>query len=178
MTEPSIDQPPVMEPSVEPAVSVATLTPLAQQYLDQTRPWVRFISIMTFVSAGFMLVVGGGMMAFSVYGGIAARNQGEVPALGSAIGAGVMSLVYLVMAIAYVAPGVYLFRYASAIRNLKANSNATGLEDTLKHQRSFWRYVGILMAVTMVLAVIVFVLAIALGAFAAMMAARSSGLRT
>jgi ABC-type uncharacterized transport system permease subunit len=78
----------------------------------------------------------------------------------------------------YVAPGVYLFRFASAIRDLKANSNAVALEDTLKHQRSFWRYVGILMAVTMVLAVIVFVLAIALGALAAVMAARSSGLKT
>ncbi len=173
MNEQSTDQPPVVGSSVEPTSSMAGLTPLAQQYLDQTRPWVRFISIMTFVSAGFMLLLGGGMLAFSVFGGLAARNRGEFGALGGAIGAGVMSLVYLVMAFVYVAPGVYLFRYASAIRHLKANSNAAALEDTLKHQKSFWRYVGILMAVAVVVAVVAIGLAVAVGALAAMMAARS-----
>ena len=87
MTEPSIDLPPVMEFSVAPTGSMAGLTPRAQQYLDQTRPWVRFISILTFVWAGLMLVVGGGMLVISVFGGLAARNQGQFAAIGGAIGA-------------------------------------------------------------------------------------------
>ena len=47
------------------------LTPLAQQYLNETRPWVRFISVLTFVAAGFMLLAGLGILAVSVFGGLA-----------------------------------------------------------------------------------------------------------
>jgi len=44
------------------------LTPLAQHYLDQTRPWVRFMSIMTFASAGLMLLAGLMMLLVGVFG--------------------------------------------------------------------------------------------------------------
>lgn len=178
MTDEPIDLPPVMEPSVEPAVSLATLTPLAQQYLDQTRPWVRFMSVVVFVMAGFILVVGGGIFAVGIFGSMAARNQGDIGPLGSAIGMGLVSLLYMASAVLYIAPGVFLHRYASAIRDLKANSSAAALEDTLKHQKSFWRYVGILTVIGLIMTVVIIVLAVVAGAFAAMMAARSSGLRT
>ena len=83
------------------------------------------------------------------------------------------SLLYMVMAILYVAPGVFLYRYANAIRDLKANSNDAALEGALKHQKSFWRYVGIFTVVGLIMAVVTIVLAGVAGALAAMMAARS-----
>lgn len=178
MTDELFDLPPVMESSVEPAVSVATLTPLAQQYLDQTRPWVRFLSVVAFVMAGFMLVVGGAMFAVGIFGSMAARSQGDIGPLGSAIGMSLVSLLYMASAALYIAPGVFLHRYASAIRDLKATSNGAALEGALKHQKSFWRYVGILTVIGLIITVVIIVLAVVVGAFAAMMAARSSGLRT
>ncbi len=179
MSEESIDQPPAVEPVVAPATGVppaphaASLTPLAQRYLDQTRPWVRFLSIVAFVMAGFMLVAGGAMFAIGVFGSMAARNRGELGPLGSAIGMSLASLLYMVMAILYVAPGVFLYRYANAIRDLKANNNDAALEGALKHQKSFWRYVGIFTVVGLIMAVVTIVLAGVAGALAAMMAARS-----
>jgi hypothetical protein len=173
MSEQPTDRPPVMESGVEAAGGMASLTPLAQRYLDQTRPWVRFISILTFVSAAVMLLLGAGMLAFSLFGGLAAGSNGAFAALGGPIGAGITSLLYIVFAFVYVAPGVYLFRYASAIRDLNANSNAAALEDALKHQKSFWRYVGILTAATVVVVVVLIILAVVVGVLAALMAARS-----
>jgi hypothetical protein len=93
--------------------------------------------------------------------------------LASAAGFGVMALVYVLLAFVYVAPGMYLSRYASAIKRLKANATAGGLEDTLKHQKSFWRFVGILTAIGLVVAAIVAVLGILAGVIAALMAGRS-----
>lgn len=173
MSEQPTDQAPAMELSGPTTGGMAGITPIAQQYLDQTRPWVRFMSIMHFVGAGFMLLVGIAMLGFSVIGGVAARNNGEVGALRSAIGAAVVAVVYVFVAFLYVAPGVYLSRYASAITYLKTSGNAAALEDALKHQKSFWRYIGILTVVALIVAVVGMVLAVVAGALAAAMAARS-----
>jgi hypothetical protein len=152
---------------------IASLTPLAQQYLDQTRPWVRFMSVMIFVSAGLMALVGISMLLVVVLGGFRAVGDGGPGPLASAAGFGVMALVYVLLAFVYVAPGMYLSRYASAIKRLKANATAGGLEDTLKHQKSFWRFVGILTAIGLVVAAVVAVLGILAGVIAALMAGRS-----
>jgi hypothetical protein len=122
--------------------------------------------------AGFMMLVGVGVLAFSVFGGLVAKNTGGWGAVGSAIGGGALAFVYVVLAFVYIAPGVYLARYASAIKRLRANCNASGLEDALKHQKSFWRFAGILTAVGLIIAVVGMVLGIAAGVIAAVMAAR------
>jgi hypothetical protein len=152
---------------------IASLTPLAQQYLDQTRPWVRFMSVMIFVSAGLMVLLGLVMLLVSIFGGLAAGNRELLGVLGSAVGGGLVALFYLALACVYIAPGLYLSRYANAIKRLKVNSTAGGLEDALKHQKSFWRFVGILSAISIAVAVVVVGLGIVAGVIAAMMAARS-----
>jgi disulfide bond formation protein DsbB len=173
MNEQPTDQVPAVESAVESPCGMVGLTPLAQQYLDQTRPWARFVSIMTFVTAGFMVLTGFGMLVFSLFGGFAERSKGELGPFGSAIGAGLLSLAYVVMAVVYVPPGLYLFRYASAIKRLKSSANAAVLEDALKHQKSFWRYVGILMAVCLAVAVVGMILVVVAVVIAAVMASRS-----
>ncbi len=160
-------------PIVPPAPRPAVLTPLALQYLDQTRPWVLFLSIVTFMMAGLMLLFGGFMLVAGLVGSLAARNEGQVSALGGAIGMGVMSLMYVAMAILYVPAALFLYRFARAIKRLVAGSTAAALEDTLKSQRSFWRYVGILTIIGVVVMVVFIVLAFVLGAMAAVMAGRS-----
>ncbi len=158
--------------ATEDGAVMVGLTPLAQQYLEQTRPWVRFISIMTFVMAGLMLLLGVVMVSLAVFGGLVAGDRGALGVLGSAIGGGVMALVYLALACVYIAPGVYLSRYATAIKLLRANCNPGGLEDALEHQRSFWRFVGILTGISLVVGVAGACLAIVAGVIAAVMAAR------
>ncbi len=73
----------------------------------------------------------------------------------------------------YIAPGMFLWRYASAIQSLKASATAARLEDALKHQKSFWRFLGILTAIAVVVGILGIGLAVVVGALGAMMAARS-----
>ncbi len=157
-----------------PAVATGpTLTPLGQQYLDQTRPWVRLMSVATFVSAGFLTLCGFVMLFIGLVGGLAARDTGGLGPVGSAIGGGLMAVVYLGLACVYIAPGMFLWRYASAIQHLTASATAARLEDALKQQRSFWRFVGILTVIAVIVAILGVGLAIVIGALGAMMAARS-----
>jgi hypothetical protein len=155
-------------------VPIASLTPLAQQYLDQTRPWVRFMSVMIFASAGLMALVGLVMLLAALLGGVPATGD-EGPtarAFAAGVAAG-QAFAFVLLAFVYVAPGLYLARYAGAITRLKANATAGGLEDALKHQKSFWRFVGILSVIGLVVTAFAVVLAIVAGVIAAMMAGRS-----
>jgi hypothetical protein len=151
------------------AMTTAVLTRQAQEFLDQTRPWVRFISIMVFVGAAFMALAGLVMIALTMAGAMAARG---VNAPFGAIGVVAAGFFYLMMACLYIAPGVFLYRYASAIKQLKAACTASALEDVLKHQKSFWRFIGILAAVGLVILVLVLVIAIVVGVLGVMMSGR------
>jgi hypothetical protein len=172
MSDQSTNQVPMMESGVGATSGMVGLTPRAQQYLDETRPWVRFISVLTLVMAGFMLLGGLGLLAFSVFGSLAVRDRAGFGALGGAIGGGVLASVYIVMALVYLAPGTYLFRYASAIARLRATASGGALEDALKHQKSFWRFIGILTVISFVLALVGIVVGVVVAVFAAVMAAR------
>lgn len=154
----------------EPAAAATTvLTQLALQYLDQTRPWVRFMSILAFLGSALMALAGLAIMVVGMAGGLAMRSGNA--ALG-AIGGAAIGFFYLVMACLYIAPGVFLHRYAGAIKQLKVTGAAGALEDALKHQKSFWRFVGIMSAVGVALGVIALLLAVVAGIIGAMMAGR------
>jgi len=151
----------------------ATLTPQARQYLDQTRPWVRLMSIVTFVSAGLMAVLAFVMLALGMAGGLAGGDRGGFGPLGGAIGGGLVALLYLSLACVYIAPGLFLSRYAGAIKRLQINCSSAVLEDAFKHQKSFWRFIGILTIIGIVVGVIAVGLAVVAGVIGAMMATRA-----
>ena len=105
------------------------LTPLAFRYLDQTRPWVRFMSIVTFVAAGLMVVLGSLTLVVALFGGFAGPGAPVAGVFAGGVVGALMSLFYIMGAVLYVVPGVYLSRYARAIQRLK-QENLPGLSIT------------------------------------------------
>lgn len=132
----------------------AQVTPGILEAMTQTRPWVLFLGILGFIGAGLMVLAGLGMLI-----------------AGSAMGAGEMgalSIIYIVMAIIYIFPSLYLYRYAGSIKMLMSGYGVHALEEALNHQKSFWKLVGIVTAVCMVLYAVGIVVMIAVGAAGAM----------
>jgi len=130
------------------------LTSTAKQQLDQTRPWVKFMSIMIFVTSAFMVVMAILMVTVGMGPRFTPTGYGRLGPLG-AIGffANVAaSFFYILLAILYVAPGVFLWRFAGAIRVLEVSRSPEALEEALASQKSFWRYVGILTVIGLILA--------------------------
>ena len=111
--------------------------------LAATKPWVRLMSVLGFISAGFMILAGLGMML----AGMATSDLGSGQAL--AIG-----LLYPVFGLLYIVPSAYLFRYASRIGDYLRGGQEIQLELALDSQRSFWKFVGILTVIGMVVAVL------------------------
>ncbi len=117
--------------------------------LQATRPWVKFLAILGFVVMAFMIIAG--LFMFVGFSFVPVR-PGLPPFLGPILG-----IVYLVMAIFfYLIPCLYLLRYGNAITRIPA-SGQTALEDALKQQKSFWKYMGIFAIIVIAVYVLVIV---------------------
>ncbi len=135
--------------------------------LRGTKGWVLLIGILTLIGAGFMVLGGIGMLFGSAF--IGAAGAGAPPA---AVFVG-MGALYIMMAVLYIFPGLFLVKYSAAIGRLLSSGQSSDMEDALQQQRKFWKFAGVVFIVMMVLFVLGMIAAIA---FPAMMMA-GGGLR-
>ncbi len=101
-------------------------------------PWVRFLSVMGFISVGFMILGAAIMLGISLF----AKNVGRNTMPGGMMTA--MSILYVIIAILYIFPSLYLWHTASAVVRMKKGDIVGGMETVLAKQKSFWKFVGIM----------------------------------
>ncbi|MGC4032879.1 MAG: DUF4339 domain-containing protein [Tepidisphaeraceae bacterium] len=139
------------------------LTERALDMLRKTKPWARFLSILIFVCAGFMVLAGIVMLGVGVLGANMNYSRAGNDSLGVIVG----GIVYIGLAVIYYVPGVYLGRYASRIADLCQARREDQLEEALEAQKSFWKFVGIAALLTIglwVVMMVIFVLIAVVGA--------------
>ena len=144
---PMAEQPPVQQ----------TITPSMIDALRKTKPWVRFLSILGFVNSGLIFL----LALFFVLGAGMLQRAGS-SALGG-IPAMLIGFVYVIVAAIYIAPALFLFRYADGIQKALAGDLVNGMEYALKNQKSFWTFAGILTLIVIILVIAVILLAIIVG---------------
>jgi hypothetical protein len=110
--------------------------------LGGTRKWVRLVSILGFIGSAFMIVAGIGM---AVWGSAMPDAAGPFPG-----GMAVFGLVYVCMALIYLVPSIYLWRYGTHIGAYLRDPQAILLEAALEAQRKFWQFVGVLTVIMLV----------------------------
>jgi hypothetical protein len=134
-----------MAPAGGSSISQGVLNALAG-----TKPWVRLCSIIGFIFTGLMVIfglmmmVGGGFMSF-------AGNDAGMPFAGFPV---VFGLVYLLLAFFYFFPSLKLWKYGSHIVSLLNSGSMMDLEAALDAQRSFWKFVGILICIVIALYIV------------------------
>lgn len=138
------------------SLSNIPVTPLMIDHLRATKPWVRFMSITTFILAGLMVL--GGLLMFLLPTGPGMERLGLGPLVG---------LIYLLLALLYIAPAYFLHQFASSIGNLMRGGGDVAMEAALASQKSFWRFVGISTLVIICLYALIFVGAILFGIMSA-----------
>ena len=119
----------------------------AVEQLAATKPWVRFISVMAFIGAGFLLLGAAGMAVVGLLGGMAGSGfpaKAPTGQITAAMGFGIAT-IYVLLAMIYLYPGVKLWKYASAIASLIQTGRNEDLVAALDQQRSVWKYFGILL---------------------------------
>ncbi len=126
------------------------LTPLLA-----TKPWVRLCSILGFVGSAFMLIAAISIMSL---GGRASQAFGEMSGAATGIG-----IAYILLAILYIFPSLYLFKYASAIGRANQSQSVDDIAVALTQQKSFWKFAGIMALLMVIFMAIGIIMAIVKG---------------
>ena len=150
--------------------SFSTSSEVSQGVLAQlagTKGWVRFMSVLMFIGAGFMLL--GALFMLVMGGSIAASAKSGAGALPGGVMTGA-SILYAALSLLYIYPALKLWNYASNIGVLLLSSSMLDLEAALSQQRSFWKFLGIMVIAIFVLYFMIFIGLLAFGGFAAMKA--------
>lgn len=121
--------------------------------LSKTRPWVLLLAILGFIGAAFTALAAIPMMMGGAMMGNMEGMDAEIAPFGTGMMIGLGAL-YLISAIIYFIASLYLLRYAGAIKRLVSSLSVVDLEDALQRQASFWKLMGILALVTVVLVII------------------------
>jgi hypothetical protein len=126
-------QPPVNAPGpMAPEASVGSVSFATIERLRETRPWLRFLSILAFISVGFSMIGGLMMLAASA---LTPPNSPLSPAA--------MAAMYIVMGLLYIPAALVMHRYANSIDACVANPTVVTLEAVVSNNKSFWKLMGI-----------------------------------
>ena len=146
--EPMIPPPPL--PASSSSAPTTSPSPVAAQ-LQRTQPWVRFMAIMGFIIAGFMVL-------FGLAVGAVGAATGNYQTLG-------VMVLYPIMGVVYVFPSIFLLRYADRIKTFVASGQEQDLAGALDAQRSFWKFAGILTIVSILMSLVFVAIALMVGIF-------------
>jgi len=116
----------------------------AVEWLRQTKPWVRFLAVLGLVATA--LSVGLILFLSLTMGAMPGMRVGLERLLPVAMGVFVLAL--------YLPPLLLLNRYANRIGRLVRSGAPGDLEAALQAQKAFWKYIGILTLVILVLYII------------------------
>ena len=106
----------------------------AAHMLRQTKPWVRFISVLMFIGSAIIVIFGLFVMA--------AGAPGMPGRFGTIAG-----VFYIVMALLYIMPAVFLWAYADRIGFFLRQRSPGTLTSALESQKSFWKFVGVVASI-------------------------------
>jgi hypothetical protein len=115
------------------------------QSIVSTKTWTKFLSIMGFITAGFVIIVG---IIFMIFGGAIFSKEAEAPY------AVLIGIAYILMSLLYIIPSRYLFMYSSALSRFLGAKSELELESALSYQKSFWKFWGILFLVGIIIGII------------------------
>lgn len=118
--------------------SQLTVSPLASGYLNETGKWGKFLAIVGFCVIGLIVMIG-------LFAGTIFSSMGEaLPFPGF-----LMGLIYVAVGLLYFFPVYYLFKFSNQVRTALINKNSQQLDSAFENLKSHYKFIGILMIITL-----------------------------
>lgn len=115
------------------------LTNRSLSYLNETRKWTMFLAILGFVFLGIMVIFS---LSFSAIFSSISGEEAKLPFPGFLIG-----FIYLILAVVYFFPILYLYKFSSFIKDGILNSSSDQLDLAFQNLKSHYKFMGILFIV-------------------------------
>ncbi|BDS05444.1 hypothetical protein NT6N_04840 [Oceaniferula spumae] len=134
---------PVDDTMIDPWTAAKPVEPtdapdLVVEHLRCTRPWVKFCSLAGYITAGFSVAIA----LFTMRKMLGHFSLLHVLLLGS---------FYFILAVLFIIPSLRLSRYERSITRLVVSNQIEDLEQAIAHQRTFWKLMGIMILIMLVL---------------------------
>lgn len=116
----------------------STLNDQMRGYIKEIANWSYFLAIIGFIFIGFMVL--GGLFAGVILGSM----MGDEMLGMMAVGPGLLSGMYLVMALVYFFPVFYLYRFSTKAKIALRSGSDMELTDAFENLKSHYKFLGIL----------------------------------
>jgi hypothetical protein len=139
-------------------------------YLNTTRKWTMFMAILGFIGIGLM-IFGGLALSFIMKGvssalpamegmeGLEGIEGVDVAGAATGIASGMMMVMFLIIAVIYFFPVLYLFKFSKHTKKALETNDAAELTLGLKNLKSYWLYLGVLVIIALSVYLIIFLVA-------------------
>jgi hypothetical protein len=132
-------------------------------YLDTTRKWTMFFAILGFIGLGLMILIGlvAGSIIRRFTSGMSGMEGMEGMSSAGAVGGMatvMMVIILLIIAVIYFFPLLYLLKFSQHAKNAVATGDSNEMTLALKYQKSYWKYLGILVIILLVVYLIIFLI--------------------
>lgn len=140
------------------------ITPQSLKYLLTAAKWGKFLSILGFISIGFLVIAGLLMsLVFSIMG----SEMQEMPGLFSKVSPTVLSIFYIVLGVVFLLPVYYMNSFSNNVSKAARNNDTMALTMALRRLKNLFAFAGIYTIAILALYVII-VIAVATSAILTM----------
>jgi hypothetical protein len=146
-----------MEPSTESNLFELQLDHEATGYLGETARWAKFFAILGFIFCGIVALCAiSGKTSFTN----SFHSPDETSITYTYSNSIFASIIFFIMAVIYFFPSLYMFRYASKMKTALKNNDQLLLNQSLRNLKSWFRFTGILIIVSIGLMLLGVILAV------------------
>jgi len=145
------------------------ITNSAISFLEETRKWTMFLSILGFIGIGFMVLAALFMGTFvsTMSNALGDQIPGGFPMGG---GGGVFfTIFYLLFALLYFFPVFYLYKFSNYTKKALDSRDSQLLSEAFSNLKSHYKFIGILAIIIIGIYLLIFIFMLLGGALAAFM---------
>ncbi len=130
-------------------------------YLRETAKWAKFLSIIGFIMCGLLAVlaffIGSIMASLSPLGDL---DGSGTYSSSSVFGGRFVTILYLIIAVVYLMPCLYLYRFTEKMQLALASNDQAFLTSSFSNLKSLFKFMGILMIIMLCVYALVILIAL------------------
>ena len=136
------------------------ITDEIKSFLKETSKWSKIMAIIGFVGLGLMVLIG--VLSWLFFGVVTSGNSG-MSGISGGFG-GIMAFIYIILAIFYYFPIIYLYRFSTNIKTAIDSDDQNQLAIAFENLKKHYKFIGILAITIIIIYIVIFIVSLIVGA--------------
>jgi hypothetical protein len=128
------------------------VTTSSKDFLLYASKWANFLAVLSFIGIGLMVL--GGLIVTVIGTSFSGFQTSSAPMA-------LFGIIYLLLALLYFFPTLYLYNFSQNIQKALTNSNQQNLDLGFENLKSFFKFIGVFTIITISLYILLFLFAAA-----------------